>query len=131
VPSHVQRVAERKYNPAQLLARRLSLLCGLPCVNALYKSEHTERQTLLDRRQRMANLRGSFRPTAAGLRLVPGRCVLLVDDVYTTGATSHCCVQSLLSMGARCVDVAVIAYTPKNPTGSTLVLNLCHKNPDT
>jgi ComF family protein len=77
--------------------------------NLLRKSRPTTPQTGLSRARRLKNLRRSF--TVAQPARIQGRNVLLVDDVYTTGATADTCSEVLLSHGAARVDILTVART--------------------
>jgi predicted amidophosphoribosyltransferase len=109
VPMHRSRLAERQYNQAALLAREVSQHTSVPVVSALTKTSQPPPQASLDRECRMVVLRDAFRSLARGASPVKNTRVLLVDDVFTTGATAHACSRVLLDMGAEAVDVAVIA----------------------
>jgi len=109
VPLHLSRLRWRGFNQAQLLvqthARR-------HCVRvdpfALERVRATGPQVRLDAEERRRNVRGAFR--VAHRERVAGRAVLLVDDVYTSGATADACARALLSAGARVVDVVALAH---------------------
>lgn len=108
VPLHPRRQAEREFNQAERLARRLGGATGLPVNRRLLRrTRFTRSQTQLDRHQRVRNVQGAFalRPGAdpAGLRIV------LVDDVLTTGATTNACARVLRRAGARAVCVWTLA----------------------
>lgn len=104
VPLHRSRLSRRGYNQAEVLARRLSRLSGIPVwPKALVRPRKTVAQKYLGARERSQNLEGAF---AAGRQSVAGRTVLLVDDIYTTGGTAEACTRVLLRAGAR--QVAVI-----------------------
>ncbi|MGC4084152.1 MAG: phosphoribosyltransferase family protein [Vicinamibacterales bacterium] len=79
-----------------ILARHL----GLPLVHALERTRHTETQTALPAIDRHANVAGAFRLTRRGRRL-QSTCVVLVDDVRTTGATLDACARVLKDAGVR------------------------------
>jgi ComF family protein len=108
VPLHPRRQAERQFNQAERLARRLGAAVGLPvCTRLLRRTRVTRTQTQLDRRQRQQNVHGAF-------GLVPGadptgRRIVLVDDVLTTGATTNACARVLVRAGARKVCVWTVA----------------------
>jgi competence protein ComFC len=108
VPLHSLKQREREFNQAGRLAGHLSAATGIP-LNAklLQRVRPTATQTLLTRQQRAANMRGAFavRP-GAGL---DGERVVLVDDVFTTGATTSACAEVLLAAGAGEVCVWTIA----------------------
>jgi ComF family protein len=107
VPLHPKRLAERGYNQATLLARPIARTFGRPLVpRALRRIRDTRAQALLDRRDRLFNMRRAFLARAP---LVAGAHVLLVDDVQTTGATLAACTEALRSGGARAVSALVLA----------------------
>jgi competence protein ComFC len=92
VPGHRDHVLERGFNQAELLARELARLAGLPSVSLLRRVRHGARQSGLGRAARAANARNTFalREDADRVRKRLQR-VMIVDDVYTTGETlSHC-----------------------------------------
>jgi ComF family protein len=108
VPLHSVRQREREFNQAERLAARLSTALKIPLhPRLLRRVMPTATQTLLTRQQRAANMRGAFalRP---GARLNGGR-VILVDDVFTTGATTSACAQVLRTGGAGDVCVWTVA----------------------
>ncbi len=78
--------------------------------NLLRRTRSTESQFLLSPAQRRSNLRGAFRAGEA----VAGMHVLLIDDVYTTGATAAECTRVLLRAGADSVRVATLARAGKH-----------------
>ena len=98
VPLHPERERERGYNQAQLLADALGARLGIPLQPAaLRRVVATRAQVGLDQQQRRRNVHAAF---AADSRLVHGQHLLLVDDVYTTGATLEACAQALQDSGA-------------------------------
>jgi ComF family protein len=99
VPLSPERLAQRGYNQAALLARPLALALGLDYrPSALQKVRETPSQVGLTYEQRRENVEGAF---AASSVLVKDRNVLVVDDVTTSGATLDSCARVLLSGGAR------------------------------
>jgi ComF family protein len=107
VPLHRRRAWIRGYNQSMLLARWMilhgarSLARPLPELrpDLLVRTRATAAQTELDGAHRRANLAGAFLvPDPAAIR---GRSVLLIDDVTTTGATMHACMQALVEAGVR------------------------------
>jgi ComF family protein len=108
VPLHPVRQREREFNQAERLAACLSAALKIPLNQKLLRRvAPTATQTLLTRQQRAANMRGAFalRP---GVRL-NGEQVILVDDVFTTGATTSACAQVLRAAGAGDVCVWTVA----------------------
>ncbi len=106
VPGDHERTLWRGHATAEQLARALAELWELPVVAALERSRRAPRQRGLSRTARRANVRGSFRCVRA-----PPRTVVLVDDVYTTGATVSAAATELKRAGARTVDVVTFART--------------------
>lgn len=110
VPLHPQRLRQRGYNQAALLARELARHTGLPShEGALSRVRHTASQMALDAAARRDNVRGAFRCTDGQLR---GRRVLLIDDVCTTGATLDACADALRAAGAIAVWGFTLARAP-------------------
>ena len=108
VPLHPSREAERGFNQSALLANRVSRRWGVPVeARALRRRRVTLPQTDLDASSRRANVRGAFAVSRPGA--VDGRHVLLVDDVFTTGATVSECARVLLDAGATAVGVLTVA----------------------
>jgi len=109
VPLHPERERGRGFNQAALLARALARRAGLPLDEwSLARVEHAERHRAgMDRRARRETVEGAFRVVRP--RLVAGRSVLLVDDVFTTGATASACAAALKAAGAAEVFVLTVA----------------------
>jgi ComF family protein len=109
VPLHPAKRRERGFNQAGRLADQLSRACGIAVDDTLLRRiKPTETQTRLTRAQRDLNMRGAFVPKAA--RKLEGRPrVVLVDDVFTTGATTSACARVLRQMGASEVCVWTVA----------------------
>ena len=99
------RQLQRGAHPAELLARELASRWGIPCRRLLGRSPSAARQMGLRYAERRQNVRGAFRPLTDD---VPTR-VLLVDDVYTTGATASAAATALRAGGAERVDVVTFA----------------------
>ena len=105
VPVHRDRLRQRGYNQAALLACRLGLELGRPIVDVLARERPTGLQHRLNRAERLHNLRGAFviRPDARA----PPRAIL-VDDILTTSATLEACAAVLRAAGSqRVVGVAI------------------------
>lgn len=107
VPLHGMRRRERGFNQALELARGLSKARGVSVCNALTRLRETGRQARLSREERWRNLKNAF-----DLRSkfdVRGRNLLLIDDVFTTGATSEGCAHVLKKAGANAIGVLTVA----------------------
>ena len=98
----------RGFNQSELLARHLGALLDKPVFATLWKRRETRPQVELSGQERLENLRDAFVP------LLPARCerILLIDDVYTTGATTTECSRALQRAGYSRVYVLTLARTP-------------------
>lgn len=106
VPLHRARLWRRRYNQSALLARAAGRRMQIPfCLDALVRLRATPAQKGLGRRQRRENVRNAF--TVRRPEAVRGKTVLLVDDVFTSGATLDECAKALRAAGAS--DVCVLA----------------------
>lgn len=106
VPLHRWRIWRRGYNQAALIASALSRRTGLATgLDLLSRTRPTPPLRGLGRRERALAVRGAFEVTAQAKGRLAGRPVLLVDDVYTSGATAAACARALKRGGAASVDV--------------------------
>jgi ComF family protein len=100
VPARRRDVRRRGFDHAELLARALGSLIGLPTVRALERAGHQPDQAGLSRSQRAVNLRRAFRAVATGHTKV-----VIVDDLVTTGATATACAGALRAAGYSEVEL--------------------------
>lgn len=109
VPLHPEREKARGFNQAGLLGRELSRCTSLPCDEvSLVRKHHTNRHRAgMDAKGRRDTVDHAF--AVAYPALIAGEKVLLVDDVFTTGATVSSCAKTLLQAGAAHVYVLTIA----------------------
>lgn len=108
VPLDGIRQWERGFNQSHLLARLLGDFLGLPVNHHLLKkSTIAPPQSLLPKAERLLNIRGNFKVRSA--EKIRGRDILLVDDVYTTGATVNECARVLKEAGANSVYAFTLA----------------------
>ncbi len=115
VPLHARRLWQRRFNQSAILGEMLAKRTGRSFVpDALTRPRYTVKQKGLSRKERHANVRGAFavdEKQAAGLR---GKNILLVDDVYTSGATLNECARVLKKSGAAQVYVLTIARVTRD-----------------
>lgn len=109
VPLHYWRYVGRRYNQAALLAGALARAGGIPLLNALARTRATAPQSGLRKKKRAENVAGAFAVPEAMRERIRGKTVLLVDDVYTTGATLNACAAALFDARARDVRVVTLA----------------------
>lgn len=106
VPLHRARLRRRGFDQASWLSRRIAERLRLRvAVGAMARVRATRPQGDPLVRSRAQNVRGAF--AVRRRRRVQGRDILLVDDVFTTGATARTCAELLLQAGARSVSLLV------------------------
>lgn len=111
VPLHPRRLRQRGFNQSLLLAELLEKAWQLPLQRQLLqRTRYTTSQTELSAEQRATNLRDAF--AVSDPAAVTGKRVLLVDDVFTTGATLAECSRCLLQAGAVAVCCVTVARAP-------------------
>jgi ComF family protein len=128
VPLHPTRLKERGYNQAEVIARPLARMLGVPFRSFLLVRTRSRPDKLrLTRRERWESVRGAY-ATREGVAVDKLR-VMLVDDVFTTGATLDACSRALRGAGAtrvvgltvaRAVPLAVLPDAPFLPSDSDL-----------
>jgi len=124
VPMHAAKQKQRGFNHAELIAKAAvkAARAARPtwslrlAGDLLERRRATRSQAGLSPRQRRANLRGVF--FAPDPRRLAGRNVLLIDDIYTTGATARACGQTLRRAGAASVWVATVARPQREIFGA-------------
>ena len=109
VPQSEHKLKLRGFNHAELIATHFCELLNLPLVDTLDKVKELINQSRLSSDERATNIRGAYK-LKEGINL-KGKTVLLIDDVYTTGATSTECAQELLKARAKRVVVFTFAKT--------------------
>jgi ComF family protein len=111
VPLHWTRLAWRRYNQAALLAQAASRVVDRRCLtDLLVRVRRTgQQQGDMGRAARRRNVRRAFAVRERYRAAVDGRRVVVIDDVYTTGATVEECTRVLRGAGARAVDVLTLA----------------------
>ena len=116
IPLHNRKLRSRGFNPSFLLVNEWNFftkalngaLSVIPVAeDVLVRKRWTEPQTGLGRKDRLQNIKNAF--DVRDYSKVKGRKILLVDDVYTTGATANECAKVLMRAGAANVDVLTLA----------------------
>lgn len=107
LPLHPKRQRERGFNQAYLLTQVLSRKSNVPIFQGLIRVKPTQHQTLLDKSFRKKNLKAAFKVVKNSK--IYDKIMLLIDDVYTTGATAGECSKCLLEAGAKSVYVLTCA----------------------
>jgi len=108
VPLHPKREKQRGFNQSQIIARELAKLKGIEIAEGiLVKVKNVPPQTLLEAEEREKSVRGAF--GVVKVEKIKGKSVLLVDDVYTTGATIRECSRVLRRAGVKEVKAITLA----------------------
>jgi predicted amidophosphoribosyltransferase len=105
VPPDRDRLLRRGHHPAEALARELARLWDLDVAGVLRRTRRIPPQRGLPRADRRRNVADAFEARA------PPPSILVVDDVYTTGATANAASSALRAAGARRVEVVTFART--------------------
>jgi ComF family protein len=115
VPLHWLRLFTRTYNQSQLFAQALSDLHSIPCIpHALQRIRYTTSQTTLGWHERQYNVKNAFRVRRSIAKKLKGKRVLIIDDVFTTGATIFACTKALKK--AQVSSVFVLTLARRMPT---------------
>ena len=110
VPLHRRRLLSRRFNQSAELARAIARETGSPYVHmVLTRVRATRQQVGLGKKDRRKNVRGAFRVPLEMKARVDGAHILLIDDVFTTGATLDACARALKRAGARQIDCLTYA----------------------
>lgn len=116
VPLHRRRFLARRFNQSAELARHLAVLSAKPFLaSTLVRIKPTSRQVGLSARARKQNVRGAFAIAPGREADILGKRVILVDDVYTTGATVAAAARRLKKAGAADVTVLTFAMAISGP----------------
>ncbi len=108
VPLHKRKLRTRDFDQAYLIAKEISKLSNIPLkVDVLFKKIETAPQAGLKKRLRVKNLRGTF--AIRNIASIKDKNILLVDDVFTTGATVNECSKVLKRGGANRIEVFTLA----------------------
>lgn len=105
IPTTAKRLKERGFNQSNLLAQGIGKVLGMEVADILVRDGEQEAQARLSGEKRLNNLKGCMR----AMRRVDGKRILLVDDVYTTGATAQEAARALYAAGAKSVAMFAAA----------------------
>ena len=107
IPLHASKKRKRGFNQAEILAKELSAITGIPYrPDILFRIRRTAPQKQVGGRERSGNLKGAF---AVDGRWTPCRNALLIDDIYTTGATVERAAKMLKTAGVQNVYFLTIS----------------------
>ncbi len=115
VPLHNRRLRERRFNQSALLAREIAKASGKTFVpDMLLRTRHTVPQQGLTYKERGQNVKGAFGIGKKHLHTLEGKNILLIDDVYTSGATLNECARVLKKAKAASVSVLTVAKVTRD-----------------
>lgn len=123
IPLHGDKLKLRSYNQAELIAINFCRITNLPLQQGLDRTRITSAQAKLSQADRLNNLKGAFSLGKSFLKHPPRYPVLLVDDIYTTGATANSAILTLRKAGIPVYGVATVAIAEKL-TVTTVAANL-------
>ncbi|SFG73081.1 ComF family protein [Sporolactobacillus nakayamae] len=106
IPLSAARLAERGFNQAEVLAEKM----GAPVTNALVRDKHEPKQSKKNRRERLMERVTPFRINADYASLIEGGKVLLIDDIYTTGATIRLAAEALAQANPIEIDSLTLIH---------------------
>jgi ComF family protein len=114
VPLHNRRLRERRFNQSALLAQEIARKSGKAYIpDLLQRTRHTIPQQGLNYKERGKNVHGAFGVNEDHLPAIKGKTILLIDDVYTSGATLNECARVMKKAKAAAVNVLTVARVTK------------------
>jgi len=114
VPLHSSRLRARRFNQSLLLAKAMSKVSDVPVdAHALARVRRTGTQGGLTAKARARNVAGAFKVRDTAKARLKGQRLILIDDVFTTGATLNACVRALKRAGAGNVNAITLARVVK------------------
>lgn len=110
IPLHFFRQYKRGYNQAEIIAARFCKELKLDLeARIIRRSKWTKPQKDLSDLERIENMKNAFSIPMQKVKIVKGKKILIIDDIYTTGTTIDCCSKLLYESGAECVYFLTIA----------------------
>ena len=108
VPIHYKRKSERGYNQSSLISKELAIELNIKYIeNVLYKIKNNTRQSLLNQKERLNNVKNAYK--IENYKLIKNKNIILFDDIYTTGSTANECAKLLKQNGANNILVLTLA----------------------
>ncbi len=118
VPLHRTRLIKRRFNQAGLIAQYLSKEAHVPVMlDGLLRHRSTQTQGHLNTVERKKNVKNAFTVNPKQREKLKNKKVLLIDDVYTTGATVEECTKALMKLGVADVNILTLARVVKPQRG--------------
>jgi len=111
VPIHFWRKAKRGYNQTKIIADEIAAMYGVPVIALLKKAHYTKKLAFMSAKDRRETVKGSFK--AIGGVDMPGKNILLVDDIITTASTITECAKTIKKEYKCNLSVAMIAAAEK------------------
>ena len=111
VPRGKRSKAAYGFDQSGLLCRYLSKMTEIPCAFALERTRSGKEQKHLSKKDRVKNMKQSI--SVRDGAQIRGKCIFLLDDVVTTGASMSVCAAALKKAGARCIIAISLAYTSR------------------
>ena len=111
LPMHPKKQKERGFNQAELMASEIAKEFKVPCKNLLRRTIDTPAQSGLHPKLRQENVKDAFEINSEAFVL--GACIVIIDDIYTTGASINECAKVLIEGGANKIYARTLALTPK------------------
>lgn len=112
VPMHIKKEKKRGFNQAEIIAKKIGKVSSRRVVSLLRKTIDTKNQTKLDREERLENIKNCFQFCDNWDKLSLSQNLILVDDVFTSGATMKECCKVLKQAGIKKVWGFTLARTP-------------------
>jgi len=114
VPLHYSRLWKRRYNQAGEIGKEISVQTNITFIpDVLKRNRFTQTQKGLTTKQRQDNVKSSFKVRPLYLNQIKGKKIIIIDDVYTSGATLNECAKTLNKQGAKTIHALTLARVVK------------------
>ena len=115
IPMFKAKEKDRGYNQAKLIAQELSRLTNIPYIDLTLKIKDNKSQASLNFKERRENIKNTFSFNKEHSKAVKGKIILVIDDIFTTGATSNEVCKTIMGGGAKMCYVLTFAHTVVKP----------------